>query len=130
MSCAHDVPALAEDDLPLVVHHVVKFQQLLANVEIAAFDLRLRTALSDLLTGERLLPPLSCQACSIFVEGRSDPKMRIRSSSSDRKEKLDLGSPWRRNSHATGCRCGGFRGVRLPKHKGHRRPSQLASLTA
>ena len=34
--------ALTKDGLALVVHHVVELQQLLANVEVAAFDLGLR----------------------------------------------------------------------------------------
>ncbi|MPL60832.1 hypothetical protein SDC9_06394 [bioreactor metagenome] len=38
----HDLAALAEDRLALIVHHVVEFQQLLADVEVAALDLRLR----------------------------------------------------------------------------------------
>jgi hypothetical protein len=39
---AHDLVALGEDDLALVVHHVVEFQQLLADVEVAPLDLGLR----------------------------------------------------------------------------------------
>ena len=38
----HDLAALAKNDLALLVHHVVELQQLLANVKVAAFDLRLR----------------------------------------------------------------------------------------
>ena len=38
----HDLQPLAEDRLALVVHHVVELQQLLADVEVAAFDLGLR----------------------------------------------------------------------------------------
>jgi hypothetical protein len=45
----HDFQPLAEDRLALVVHHVVELQQLLADVEVAAFDLGLRRS-SDLLT--------------------------------------------------------------------------------
>ena len=39
---AHDRNAMIEDDLALVVHHIVEFQQILADVEIARFDLLLR----------------------------------------------------------------------------------------
>jgi hypothetical protein len=45
----HDLQPLAEDRLALVVHHVVELQQLLADVEVAAFDLGLGLS-SDLLT--------------------------------------------------------------------------------
>src|SRR5207248_11511886 len=34
----HDVRALLVDDLPLVVHHVIEFDDLLANVVVARFD--------------------------------------------------------------------------------------------
>jgi hypothetical protein len=39
---AHDLVALGEDDLSLVVHHIVEFQKLLADVEVASLDLGLR----------------------------------------------------------------------------------------
>ena len=38
----HYVAALAEDHLALIVHDIIEFQQLLADVEIAPFDFRLR----------------------------------------------------------------------------------------
>ena len=38
----HDVDALLEDDLALVIHHVVVLQDLLADVEVARLDLLLR----------------------------------------------------------------------------------------
>ena len=38
---AHDADALLEDDLALVVHHIVELQQVLADVEIARLDLLL-----------------------------------------------------------------------------------------
>ena len=37
----HDVAALAKDDLPLVIHHIIELQQLFANVKVATFDLGL-----------------------------------------------------------------------------------------
>ena len=39
---AHDVEPLLEDDLALVIHHVVVLQDLLADVEVALLDLLLR----------------------------------------------------------------------------------------
>ena len=38
----HDLQPLPENGLALIIHHVVEFQQLLADVEVAAFDLGLR----------------------------------------------------------------------------------------
>ena len=38
---AHHLAALVKDDLALIVHHIIEFQQLLADVEVAAFDLGL-----------------------------------------------------------------------------------------
>ena len=38
----HELDALVEDDLALVVHHVVELQQVLADVEVARLDLLLR----------------------------------------------------------------------------------------
>ncbi len=42
MLVGHQLDALLEDDLALVVHHVVVFQQVLADVEVVRLDLRLR----------------------------------------------------------------------------------------
>ena len=39
---AHQLDALLEDDLALVVHHVVELEQVLADVEVARLDLLLR----------------------------------------------------------------------------------------
>ena len=41
-SAVHQLDALLEDDLALVVHHVVVFEQVLADVEVARLDLLLR----------------------------------------------------------------------------------------
>ena len=46
----HHLAALLEDDLALVVHHVVVFQNVLAHVEVARLDLLLRLL-------ERLVDP-------------------------------------------------------------------------
>ena len=42
MVVAHQVEPLLEDHLALIVHHVVVFQQVLADVEVARLDLLLR----------------------------------------------------------------------------------------
>ena len=39
VACPHDFLALLEDDRSLVVHHIIEFQQLLADLEIARLDL-------------------------------------------------------------------------------------------
>jgi hypothetical protein len=83
----------AKIDLPLVVHHVVELQQLLADVEVAPLDLGLRAF-------ERLVHPgvddrlafLHAQRAEHLVEP-SDPKMRIRSSSRLRKKEDRPGRP-------------------------------------
>ena len=46
----HDLAALLVDDLALIVHHVVVFEELLPDVVVARFDLLLRF-------GERLVDP-------------------------------------------------------------------------
>jgi uncharacterized protein YunC (DUF1805 family) len=80
----HDVDALLEDDLALVVHHVVELEDVLAGVEVARLDLLL--GLFQCLVDPRMdnglafFRPSFCSMLSM----RSEPKMRIRSSSSDR----------------------------------------------
>ena len=89
----HQVDALVEDDLALVVLDVVEFQQILADVEVARLDLLLRLL-------QRLVDPgmddglalFQAERCSM-VSSRSEPKIRIRSSSSDRKNFERPGSP-------------------------------------
>ena len=61
----HQIDALVEDDAALVVHDVVELEQVLAEIEVPRLDL-LPSVLS--------MPSM-----------RSEPKMRIRSSCSDRK---------------------------------------------
>ena len=39
---AHDIETLTKDNLTLVIHHIIEFQQLLTHIEIAAFHLGLR----------------------------------------------------------------------------------------
>ena len=38
---AHDLDTLLEDDLALIVHHIVEFEQVLAGIEVARLDLLL-----------------------------------------------------------------------------------------
>jgi hypothetical protein len=80
----HELLALLEHDLALVVHDVVVFQDVLADVEVARLDLRLAPL-------DRLVDPGWTMASSSFSPSfgsipsmRSEPKMRIRSSWSDR----------------------------------------------
>ena len=39
---AHDFLALREDDAALIIHHIIIFEQLLADLKIARLNLRLR----------------------------------------------------------------------------------------
>ena len=95
MLVLHEVDALLEDDLALVVHDVVVLQDVLADVEVARLDLLLRLL-------ERLVDPgMDDRLVLLQAELRqhavqlSEPKMRIRSSCSDRKNFERPGSPWR-----------------------------------
>ena len=93
---AHQFDALVEDHLALVVHHVVELEQVLADVEVARLDLLLRLLqrLVDPGMDDRLVL-LAGRACCSMPSSLSEPKMRIRSSSSDRKNFEWPGSPWR-----------------------------------
>ena len=84
VGAVEDPLAVAVDPLPLLVHHLVVFQQVLAALEVALFDLLLG----------RLDPPrdhaaldglafLHAQRFRIFLT-HSPAKIRIRSSSSER----------------------------------------------
>ncbi len=74
--------------------HVVELEQVLADVEVARLDLLLRLL-------QRLVDPgmddrlalLQAEPLVSMLSSRSDPKMRIRSSSSDRKNFERPGSP-------------------------------------
>ncbi len=60
----HDLAPLRKDHLALVVHHVVELQQLLADVEVAPFDLGLRAF-------ERLVDPrVDDRLAFLHAEGR------------------------------------------------------------
>jgi hypothetical protein len=85
----HDVRALLVDHLALVVHHVVVFDDLLADVVVARLDLLLRV-LDGL--GQPLGPIASPSARLEFImraNSVSGPKMRSRSSS----RQIELGQP-------------------------------------
>jgi hypothetical protein len=89
----HQFLALFEDDLALVVHHVVELEQVLADVEVARLDLLL--GLFQGLVDPGMDDGLAfLQAELLSMESmRSEPKMRIRSSCSDRKNLEWPGSP-------------------------------------
>ena len=59
--CAHDVEALLEDHLALIVQHVVEFQQVLADFEVARLDLLLRLL-------ERLVDPGMGDGLALFAD--------------------------------------------------------------
>ena len=90
----HQVDALVEDHLALVVLDVVELEQVLADVEVAGLDLLLRLL-------QRLVDPGMDDGLALFagraavsmLSSRSEPKIRIRSSSSDRKNFERPGSP-------------------------------------
>jgi hypothetical protein len=74
---------------------VVELQEVLADVEVARLDLLLRLL-------QRLVDPGMDDRLALLeaeprqhASMRSEPKMRIRSSSSDRKNFERPGSPWR-----------------------------------
>ena len=90
----HQFAALFVDRLALIVHHIVEFQQVFADVEIPGLDFLLRLV-------KRLVDP-GMRDCLAFLRPRlwqnavrpfGAPKMRIRSSSSDRKNFEAPGSP-------------------------------------
>ena len=87
--------ALRVDELALGIHHLVVFDEVLADIEVALLDLALRPAM------RRLTMPLSirspCLRPSFSISGftQSRAKMRIRSSSKHRKNFVEPGSPWR-----------------------------------
>ena len=72
-------------DLALIVHHIVELEQVLADVEVARLDLLLRflERLVDPGVNDRLVF-FQTQFCNM-PSSLSEPKMRMRSSSSDRK---------------------------------------------
>ena len=92
----HHLAPVLEDDLALVVHHVVELENVLADVEVARLDLLLRLLqrLVDPRDGRSPRRPSGPSRFSI-ASMRSEPKMRIRSSCSDRKNLERPGSPWR-----------------------------------
>ena len=117
----HDLLALLEDHLALVVEHVVVFQDVLAHLEVARFDLLLRLL-------ERLVHPGMGDRLALFeAEPRagSNPCAPSRRCASDRPAGSGRTSrrrdrPGGPNGRAAGCRCAGFRGVRCRRRRGRR----------
>ena len=87
-SGSHDFETLAKDHLALIIHHVIEFQTPACACQSCAlrpWPVPARATCSP--RGGRWLRPLSCPGRrQHLVSSRSDPKMRIRSSSSDRKK--------------------------------------------
>ena len=77
--------AVAVDALPLLVHHLVVFEQVLADLEVALFDLLLGAFDAAARPSGSRSPRLpACPAGSSTFLTHSPAKIRIRSSSSDR----------------------------------------------
>ena len=76
--------ALRVDDLALVVGDVVVFEQLLADVEVAAFDLALGGFERTRTSGCSIASPSGIFRRSMIAFRRSPAKMRRSGSSSDR----------------------------------------------
>ena len=80
-----NLPAQRVDVLALLVHHVVVLEQVFADREVLRFDLLLRALDGACVTMPCSIgTPSSMPSFCIRPEMRSDPKIRIRSSSSDR----------------------------------------------
>ena len=109
----HQVDALVEDHLALVVLDVVELQQVLADVEVARLDLLLRLLqrLVDPGMDDRLafLAGRAAAACC-----RADPSRRCASDRLPATGRISSGRgrPDGRNGRAAGCRCAGIRGAR------------------
>ncbi len=109
----HQFEALLEDHLALIVENVVVLQEVLADVEVAGFDLLLGAL-------QRLVDPgMDDRLAFLEAELRAAcrPCGRSRRCASGRPEATGRtssgrGRPDGRNGRAAGCRCGGFRGVR------------------
>ncbi len=89
--------ALAErvDALALLVHDLVVFEQVLADVEVAFLDFLLGPSIRRLTILLSMASP-SCMPSRVrTAETHSPANLRIRSSSSERKKRDEPGSPWR-----------------------------------
>ena len=121
LSWRHELLALLEHDLALVVHDVVVFEDVLADVEVARLDLRLRPLdrLVDPGMDDRLVLleaelATACRPCARSrrcASGRPGATGRT-SSGRDR--------PGGRSGRAAGCRCGGIRAARCRARRGRR----------
>ena len=109
----HQLEALLEDRLALIVHHVVVFEQVLADVEVARLDLGLRLlqrlvdpGMDDglvLLEAERLEHAVH----ALRAEDAHEVVFAATGRSASGRDRL--GGP---SGRAAGCRCAGFRGAR------------------
>ena len=79
-----DLPAQRVDRLALLVHDVVVLEQVLADVEVVALDLLCAFSIARLTRPCSIGTSSSIPSRSIRPVMRSAPKMRSRSSSSDR----------------------------------------------
>ena len=113
MLVLHQLDALVEDDLALVVHHVVELEDVLADVEVARLDLLLRLLqrLVDPGMDDRLvlLQPELGAACRRACRSRRCASGRLRATG---RTSSGPGRPGGRSGRAAGCRCAGSRGAR------------------
>ena len=123
---AHQLDALLEDDLALVVHHVVEFQQVLADVEVARLDLLLRLL-------QRLVDPgmddrLVLLEAELLQHAVQRPSRRCASDRLPATGRTWSGRdrPGGRSGRAAGCRCAGSRGARCRARRGRRRASAFS----
>jgi hypothetical protein len=56
-SAVHQFLALFEDDLALIVHHVIELEQVLADIEVARLDLLLGLSSALLIQGWTMASP-------------------------------------------------------------------------
>lgn len=84
MGRGHDLAALFVDDFELIVHDVVEFQQIFADIEVARLDVLLGFSSAVLIHGCAIFSPSRSPSLERIPSMRSEPKMRIKSSSRDR----------------------------------------------
>ena len=118
----HQVDALVEDDLALVVHHVVELEDVLADVEVARLDLLLRLLqrLVDPGMDDRLvlLQAELAAACRRACRTRRCASGRLPATG---RTSSGPGRPGGRSGRAAGCRCAGSRGARCRARTARRR---------
>ena len=117
----HDLDALLEDDLALVVHHVVVFQDLLAHIEVARLDLLLRHF-------QRLVHPAVRDRLALLQAELAEHAVHlVRAEDAHQvvfERQVELrparDRPDDRNGRAAGCRCAGSRGARCRSRRDRR----------